>query len=187
MRYLIFRPSGTFQWHREEGAGPTTILANANYLSEKNYEAVDRKGNHVTANANQSHTAWFMVRESPAQVTPWLDQMLHGIICPESVPTYICTLRHRSHSFSAAPRLLPWLCPRNRKPGEAGYLAPAGEPKVGRDKIKDAMENGQDQQDRRAVPSDPDRVIFYATAFVDEDERSILHDIYTYDKMLEDA
>ena len=183
MRYLIFRPF----WNVPVGIAKKElvphILANANYLSEKNYEAVDRKGNHVTANVNQIAHGMVMVREKPG---PTNSLGLVKFMFPNQFDVYL----HSTPSvslFQRTRRDYSHGCVRVQEPVKLATWLLQDNPKWDEDKIKDAMENGQDNK-TAMLPHPIPIVIFYATAFIDEDgEIHFFNDIYTYDKMLEDA
>ncbi len=187
MKYLIFRP----YWNvpisivKKELAGHIE-KSGVGYLSKKNFETTDSKGQEVKATAAEVEHGQVLVREKPGPKNSLglvkfmfpneYDIYLHSTPAPE---LFARTRRDFSHGCVRVQHpddLAAWVLKDSGTPGDWDLS-----------KVQDAMNNGPDNHQVNLANPIP-IVIFYATARVAQDGSvDFFDDLYGYDKQLDDV
>lgn len=180
MKYLVFRP----YWNVPPSIARKEIIPHMQkqpgYLSAKNYETVDLKGNVVSPNIAAIDKGTQMVRQK-AGTTNSLGLVKFMFPNPFNVylhdtnekALFTRTRRDYSHGcvrLQDPPKLANWLLRDNSKWDEQS--------------IADAMNDGQDNK-TVLLPKPIPVVVFYGTAWSDDGEMHFFRDMYGYDDDLE--
>ncbi|HMH16307.1 MAG TPA: L,D-transpeptidase family protein [Edaphobacter sp.] len=179
MKYLVFRP----YWNVPVDIARKELVphmeANQGYLASKNFEVTDSKGNVLTGySAKQVAQGGVMVREKPG---PKNSLGLVKFIFPNQYDIYLHSTPAVS-LFDRSRRDFSHGCIRVQKPEDlaAWVLATQGGD-WDLEKVQAAMNSGPDNHTvslKQPLPI----VIFYATAWVEEDgDVHFFDDIYGYD------
>lgn len=183
MKYLVFRPYWNVPPSIMKAEIAPHMRANPNYLASHNFEAVDSKGNPVSANADKVARAGVIIREKPG---PKNSLGLVKFLFPNQFNVYLHSTP-APELFNRTKRDFSHGCVRLQEPEKLAVWLLRDQPKWNQESIHNAMENGQDN--KTVLLSHPiPIVIFYATAYYAEDgDIHFFSDTYGYDKMLEDA
>jgi murein L,D-transpeptidase YcbB/YkuD len=179
MKYLVFRPYWNVPVDIARKELVPHMAANQGYLASKNFEVTDSKGKVLTSyTAKQVAQGGVMVREMPG---PKNSLGLVKFIFPNQYDIYLHSTPAVS-LFDRSRRDFSHGCIRVQKPDDlaAWVLATQGED-WDLQKVQAAMDSGPDNHTvslKMPLPI----VIFYATAWVEEDgDVHFFDDIYGYD------
>jgi murein L,D-transpeptidase YcbB/YkuD len=183
MKYLVFRP----YWNVPVDIARKELVphmnANQGYLASKNFEVTDNKGNVLTNySAKQVAQGGVMVREKPG---PKNSLGLVKFIFPNQYDIYLHSTPAVS-LFDRSRRDFSHGCIRVQKPDDlaAWVLATQGGD-WDLQKVQTAMNSGPDNRTVSLKTPLP-IVIFYATAWVEEDgDVHFFDDIYGYDAAMD--
>ncbi|HEY6414127.1 MAG TPA: L,D-transpeptidase family protein [Edaphobacter sp.] len=179
MKYLVFRPYWNVPADIARKELVPHMAANQGYLASKNFEVTDSKGNVLTNySAKQVAQAGVMVRERPG---PKNSLGLVKFIFPNQYDIYLHSTPAVS-LFDRSRRDFSHGCIRVQKPEDlaAWVLATQGGD-WDLTKVQTAMNSGPDNHTVSLKTPLP-IVIFYATAWVEEDgDVHFFDDIYGYD------
>jgi L,D-transpeptidase YcbB len=179
MKYLVFRPYWNVPVDIARKELVPHMAANQGYLASKNFEVTDSKGNVLTSySAKQVGQGGVMVREKPG---PKNSLGLVKFIFPNQYDIYLHSTPAVS-LFDRSRRDFSHGCIRVQKPADlaAWVLATqGGDSDLA--KVQAAMNSGPDNHTVSLKTPLP-IVIFYATAWVEEDgDVHFFDDIYGYD------
>jgi L,D-transpeptidase YcbB len=179
MKYLVFRPYWNVPVDIARKELVPHMAANQGYLASKNFEVTDSKGNVLTSySAKQVGQGGVMVREKPG---PKNSLGLVKFIFPNQYDIYLHSTPAVS-LFDRSRRDFSHGCIRVQKPADlaAWVLATqGGDSDLA--KVQAAMNSGPDNRTVSLKTPLP-IVIFYATAWVEEDgDVHFFDDIYGYD------
>jgi L,D-transpeptidase YcbB len=179
MKYLVFRPYWNVPVDIARKELVPHITANQGYLASKNFEVTDSKGNVLTSySAKQVAQGGVMVRERPG---PKNSLGLVKFIFPNQYDIYLHSTPAVS-LFEQSRRDFSHGCIRVQKPEDlAAWVLGTQGGDWDLAKVHAAMESGPDNRTvslKMPLPI----VIFYATAWVEEDGHvHFFDDIYGYD------
>jgi L,D-transpeptidase YcbB len=183
MKYLVFRPYWNVPVDIARKELVPHMTSNPGYLASKNFEVTDSKGNVLTSySAKQAAQGGVMVREKPG---PKNSLGLVKFMFPNQYDIYLHSTPAVS-LFERSRRDFSHGCIRVQKPEDlaAWVLATQGGD-WDLDKVHTAMNSGPDNHTVSLKTPLP-IVIFYATAWVEEDGRvHFFDDIYGYDAEME--
>jgi L,D-transpeptidase YcbB len=183
MKYLVFRPYWNVPVDIARKELVPHIAANQGYLASKNFEVTDSKGNVMTSySAKQVAQGGVMVRERPG---PKNSLGLVKFIFPNQYDIYLHSTPAVS-LFDRSRRDFSHGCIRVQKPEDLAAWVLATQ---GGDwdlmKVQAAMNSGPDNH-TVTLKSPLPIVIFYATAWVEEDgDVHFFDDIYGYDEEMD--
>ncbi len=183
MKYLVFRPYWNVPVDIARKELVPHMASNQGYLASKNFEVTDSKGTVLTSyTAKQVAQGGVMVREKPG---PKNSLGLVKFIFPNQYDIYLHSTPAVS-LFERTRRDFSHGCVRVQKPDELAAWVLATQ---GGDwdlaKVQAAMNSGQDNRTVSLKTPLP-IVIFYATAWVEEDGQvHFFDDIYGYDAEME--
>jgi L,D-transpeptidase YcbB len=179
MKYLVFRP----YWNVPVDIARKELVphmeANQGYLASKNFEVTDSKGNVLTNySAKQVAQGGVMVREKPG---PKNSLGLVKFIFPNQYDIYLHSTPAIS-LFDRSRRDFSHGCIRVQKPDDlAAWVLGTQGGDWDLEKVQAAMNSGPDNRTVSLKTPLP-IVIFYATAWVEEDGHvHFFDDIYGYD------
>jgi L,D-transpeptidase YcbB len=179
MKYLVFRP----YWNVPVDIARKELVphmeANQGYLASKNFEVTDSKGNVLTNySAKQVAQGGVMVREKPG---PKNSLGLVKFIFPNQYDIYLHSTPAVS-LFDRSRRDFSHGCIRVQKPDDlAAWILGTQGGDWDLEKVQAAMNSGPDNRTVSLKTPLP-IVIFYATAWVEEDGHvHFFDDIYGYD------
>jgi L,D-transpeptidase YcbB len=183
MKYLVFRPYWNVPVDIARKELVPHMASNQGYLASKNFEVTDSKGKVLTSyTAKQVAAGGVMVREKPG---PKNSLGLVKFIFPNQYDIYLHSTPAVS-LFERTRRDFSHGCVRVQKPDElaAWVLATQGGD-WDLEKVQTAMNSGPDNRTVSLKTPLP-IVIFYATAWVEEDGQvHFFDDIYGYDAEME--
>jgi len=180
MKYLVFRP----YWNVPPSIARKEIIPHMQkqpgYLSAKNYETVDLKGNVVTPNIAAIDKGTQMVRQKAGTtnslgLVKFMFPNQFNVYLHDTNEKVLFTRTRRDYSHGCVrlqdpPKLANWLLRDNSKWDE--------------ESIADAMNDGQDNK-TVLLPKPIPVVVFYGTAWSDDGEMHFFRDMYGYDDDLE--
>lgn len=180
MKYLVFRP----YWNVPPSIARKEIIPHMQkqpgYLSAKNYETVDLKGNVVTPNIAAIDKGTQMVRQK-AGTTNSLG--LVKFMFPNQFNVYLHDTNEKA-LFARTRRDYSHGCVRLQDPPKMANWLLRDSTKWDEDSIADAMNDGQDNK-TVLLPKPIPVVVFYGTAWSDDGEMHFFRDMYGYDDDLE--
>ncbi len=180
MKYLVFRP----YWNVPPSIAKKEIIPHMekqhDYLSAKNYETVDLKGNPAAADMGRIAQGSVMVRQK-AGTTNSLG--LVKFMFPNPFNVYLHDTNEKA-LFTRTRRDYSHGCVRLQDPPKLANWVLRDNPKWDEDSIAEAMNDGQDNK-TVLLPKPIPVVIFYATAWSDNGEMHFFKDMYSYDADLE--
>ena len=191
MKYLIFRPYWNVPADIARKELVPHIAANQGYLSTKNFEVTDTKGNVLTNyTAHQVAQGGVMVREKPG---PKNSLGLVKFMFPNQYDVYLHSTP-ATELFNRTRRDFSHGCVRVQEPTKLAAWVLSGQKDTDRgsdggdwdiDKVQATMNSGPDNHQinlRTPLPI----VIFYVTGFVEDDGHThFFDDIYGYDAQLQ--
>ncbi|WP_052200591.1 murein L,D-transpeptidase [Terriglobus sp. TAA 43] len=180
MKYLVFRP----YWNVPPSIARKEIIPHMQkqpgYLSAKNYETVDLKGNVVSPNIAAIDKGTQMVRQKAGTsnslgLVKFMFPNQFNVYLHDTNEKALFTRTRRDYSHGCVrlqdpPKMANWLLRDNSKWDE--------------DSIADAMNDGQDNK-TVLLPKPIPVVVFYGTAWSDDGEMHFFRDMYGYDDDLE--
>ncbi|MEK6397969.1 MAG: L,D-transpeptidase family protein, partial [Terriglobus sp.] len=181
MKYLVFRP----YWNVPPSIARKEIIPHMQkqpgYLSAKNYETVDLKGNLVTPNIAAIDKGTQMVRQKAGTSN---SLGLVKFMFPNQFNVYLHDTNEKA-LFTRTRRDFSHGCVRLQDPPKLADWVLRDSPKWDEDSIADAMKD--DTKDNKTVllPKPIPVVIFYGTAWSDDGEMHFFRDMYGYDEDLE--
>jgi len=190
MKYLIFRP----YWNVPTDIARKELVphmeANKGYLAAKNFEVTNTKGDVLTDyTAKQVAQGGVMVREKPG---PKNSLGLVKFMFPNQYDVYLHSTP-ATELFDRTRRDFSHGCVRVQEPAKLAAWVLAGQADADKgasgewdlDKVTEAMQHGPDNHQVNLKTPIP-IVIFYATAFVEDDGHThFFDDIYGYDAQLQ--
>ena len=183
MKYLVFRPF----WNVPVSIAKKDLIPhlekNANYLSEKNYEAVNGQGQEQPVDLHRIEQGSIMVREKPGignslGLVKFMFPNQFNVYLHDTNQKYLFDRQRRDYSHGCVrvqdpPKLAAWLLRDN--------------PKWDEETIHNAMSDDGDDNKAVGLSHPLPIVIFYGTAWVDDGEVHFFNDVYGYDRSLEDT
>ena len=180
MKYLVFRPF----WNVPPSIAKKEIVPhiekNAGYLSAKNYETVDMKGNPASADISRIEKGQVMVRQKSGTSN---SLGLVKFMFPNAFNVYLHDTNEKA-LFSRTRRDYSHGCVRVQDPPKLANWVLRDNPKWDEDSIAEAMNSGEDNK-TVLLPKPIPVVIFYGTAWSDNGEIHFFKDMYGYDADLE--
>jgi murein L,D-transpeptidase YcbB/YkuD len=182
MKYLVFRP----YWNVPTDIARKELVphmeANKGYLAAKNFEVTNSKGEVLTDyTVNQVAHGGVMVREKPG---PKNSLGLVKFMFPNQYDVYLHSTP-ATELFNRSRRDFSHGCVRVQEPAKLAAWVLSDQPEWDLDKVTEAMEHGPDNRQVNLKTPIP-IVIFYATAFVEDDGHThFFDDIYGYDAQLQ--
>ncbi len=190
MKYLIFRP----YWNVPTDIARKELVphmeANKGYLAAKNFEVTNTKGDVLTDyTAKQVAQGGVMVREKPG---PKNSLGLVKFMFPNQYDVYLHSTP-ATELFDRTRRDFSHGCVRVQEPAKLAAWVLSGQADADKgssgdwdlDKVTEAMQHGADNHQVNLKTPIP-IVIFYATAFVEDDGHThFFDDIYGYDAELQ--
>jgi murein L,D-transpeptidase YcbB/YkuD len=182
MKYLIFRPYWNVPVDIARKELVPHIVANHGYLASKNFEVTNGKGDVMESyTAEQVAHGGLMVREKPG---PKNSLGLVKFMFPNEYDIYLHSTP-ATELFNRTRRDFSHGCVRVQKPDELAAWVLNGQGDWDLDKVRDAMNNGPDNHQINLQTPLP-IVIFYLTAYVEEDGKvAFFDDIYKYDEQMQ--
>jgi murein L,D-transpeptidase YcbB/YkuD len=191
MKYLIFRPYWNVPADIAKKELVPHMAANKGYLEAKNYEVTDSKGKLLTDyTVHQVAHGGVMVREKPG---PKNSLGLVKFMFPNMYDIYLHSTP-QPELFSRTRRDFSHGCVRLQEPAKLAAWVLSGQKDNERgsdgddwdlEKVEEAMNNGPDNHQVNLKTPIP-IVIFYVTAFVEDDGHThFFDDIYGYDAQLQ--
>jgi len=182
MKYLVFRP----YWNVPADIARKELVphmeANKGYLATKNFEVTNSKGDVLTDyTVNQVAHGGVMVREKPG---PKNSLGLVKFMFPNQYDVYLHSTP-ATELFNRSRRDFSHGCVRVQEPAKLAAWVLSEQPDWDLDKVTAAMQSGADNHQVNLKTPIP-IVIFYATAFVEDDGHThFFDDIYGYDAQLQ--
>lgn len=191
MKYLVFRPYWSVPVDIAKRELVPHIVTNKDYLATKNFEVTNNKGVIQTQyTAHQVSQGMVMVREKPG---PKNSLGLVKFMFPNQYDVYLHSTP-ATELFNRTRRDFSHGCVRVQEPAKLAAWVLDGQPDTSRggdqqpwdiDKVTEAMNTGLDNHQVNLKTPIP-IVIFYVTAFVEEDGKThFFDDIYGYDAQLQ--
>jgi murein L,D-transpeptidase YcbB/YkuD len=182
MKYLVFRPYWNVPNSIARAELAPRIATNHGYLASKNFEVTDTKGTVLTSyTAKQVAQGAVMVRERPG---PKNSLGLVKFMFPNQYDIYLHSTPAVS-LFDQTRRDFSHGCIRVQKPVDLAAWVLDGQGDWDLAKVQNAMNNGPDNRTISLKTPLP-IVIFYATAWVEEDgDIHFFDDIYKYDEEMQ--
>jgi len=187
MKYLIFRPYWNVPVDIARKELVPHIMANRGYLSTRNFEVTDSKGNVLTDyTAHQVAQGAVLVREKPG---PKNSLGLVKFMFPNQYDIYLHSTPEPM-LFDRSRRDFSHGCVRVQQPDQlAAWVLEGQDDHDGQpwdlQKVQDAMNHGPDNHTivlKKPLPI----VIFYVTGYVEDDGHThFFDDIYGYDAQLQ--
>ncbi len=183
MKYLVFRP----YWNVPVSIAKKDLIPhlekNANYLSEKNYEAVNGQGQEQPVDLHRISQGTVMVREKPG-ITNSLG--LVKFMFPNSFNVYLHDTNQK-YLFDRARRDYSHGCVRVQDPPKLAEWLLRDNAKWDAEAIGAAMSEEGDDNKSVGLSHPLPIVVFYGTAWSEDGEIHFFNDLYDYDKALEDT
>lgn len=180
MKYLVFRP----YWNVPPSIARKEIIPHmeksSDYLSQKNYETVNMKGDIQPPQMSLIEKGQQMVRQKSGTSN---SLGLVKFMFPNSFNVYLHDTNEKA-LFSRTRRDYSHGCVRLQDPPKLAEWVLRNNPKWDADAIKTAMETGDDNKSVSLGKPLP-IVIFYVTALSDSGEIHFFRDMYDYDSDLE--
>ena len=180
MKYLVFRPF----WNVPPSIAKKEIVPhiekNPGYLSAKNYETVDMKGNPASPDISRIEKGQVMVRQKSGTSN---SLGLVKFMFPNPFNVYLHDTNEKA-LFSRTRRDYSHGCVRVQDPPKLANWVLRDNPKWDEDSIAEAMNSGDDNK-TVLLPKPIPVVIFYGTAWSDNGEMHFFKDMYGYDGDLE--
>jgi murein L,D-transpeptidase YcbB/YkuD len=180
MKYVVFRPF----WNVPPSIAKKEIVPhiqkNAEYLSAKNYETVDMKGNPASADISRIEKGQVMVRQKSGTSN---SLGLVKFMFPNPFNVYLHDTNEKG-LFARTRRDFSHGCVRVQDPPKLANWVLRANPKWDEDAISEAMATGDDNK-TVLLPKPIPVVIFYGTAWSDNGEIHFFKDMYGYDADLE--
>ncbi|MEZ2347223.1 murein L,D-transpeptidase [Terriglobus sp. RCC_193] len=180
MKYLVFRP----YWNVPPSIARKEIIPHMQkqpgYLSAKNYETVDLKGNVVSPNIAAIDKGTQMVRQKAGTSN---SLGLVKFMFPNQFNVYLHDTNEKA-LFARTRRDYSHGCVRLQDPPKLANWLLRDNSKWDEDSIADAMNDGQDNK-TVLLPKPIPVVVFYGTAWSDDGEMHFFRDMYGYDDDLE--
>ncbi len=180
MKYLVFRPF----WNVPPSIAKKEIIPHmeksSGYLSAKNYETVDLKGNPAGADMARIAKGTVMVRQK-AGISNSLG--LVKFMFPNPFNVYLHDTNEKA-LFARTRRDYSHGCVRVQDPPKLAGWVLRDNPKWDEDAIAEAMNTGDDNKSV-LLPKPIPVVIFYSTAWSENGEIHFFKDMYGYDADME--
>lgn len=180
MKYLVFRPF----WNVPPSIAKKEIVPHiqksSGYLSAKNYETVDLKGNPASADIGRIEKGQVMVRQKSGTSN---SLGLVKFMFPNPFNVYLHDTNEKA-LFARTRRDYSHGCVRVQDPPKLANWVLRDNAKWDEDSIAEAMNSGDDNKTvllSKPIPV----VIFYGTAWSDNGEIHFFKDMYDYDADLE--
>jgi murein L,D-transpeptidase YcbB/YkuD len=182
MKYLVFRPYWNVPADIARKELVPHIAASKGYLAAKNFEVTNSKGEVLTDyTVNQVAHGGVMVREKPG---PKNSLGLVKFMFPNQYDVYLHSTP-ATELFNRTRRDFSHGCVRVQEPAKLAAWVLSEQPEWDLDKVTAAMQSGADNHQVNLKTPLP-IVIFYATAFVEDDGHThFFDDIYGYDAQLQ--
>ena len=176
MKYLVFRPF----WNVPPSIAKKEIIPhiekNSGYLSAKNYETVDLKGNPASADIARIAKGTVMVRQKSGTSN---SLGLVKFMFPNPFNVYLHDTNEKA-LFARTRRDASHGCVRVQDPPKLANWVLRDNPKWDQDSIAEAMNSGDDNKSV-VLPKPIPVVIFYGTAWAENGEVHFFKDMYGYD------
>jgi murein L,D-transpeptidase YcbB/YkuD len=189
MKYVVFRPYWNVTPSIQRSEIVPAIQRDREYIAKKNYEVTTQGGQIVTSGTindevlQQLRAGKLAVRQKPG---PTNALGLVKLIFPNEYNVYL----HSTPSqqlFSQVRRDFSHGCIRVEKPDELAEWALQGKPEWTLEKVRNAMQKGQDNSQVNLAKPIP-VLILYGTAVAEEDGTiHFFDDLYGHDAALEKA
>jgi murein L,D-transpeptidase YcbB/YkuD len=187
MKYLIFRPYWNVPVDIAKKEIAPHMVSNSGYLGQKNFEAIDSKGNVLSGvTAKQVANGQAMVREKPG---PKNSLGLVKFLFPNQYDIYLHSTP-APELFERTRRDFSHGCVRVQKPEDLAAWVLANSDTAGDwdlPHVHDTMTSGPDNHQvnlKKPIPI----VIFYVTALAAEDGHiHFFEDLYGYDQKLQEV
>ena len=180
MKYLVFRPF----WNVPPSIAKKEIIPHMEkqpgYLEAKNYETVDLKGNPAAPDMKRIEQGTVMVRQKSGTSN---SLGLVKFMFPNPFNVYLHDTNEKA-LFARNRRDYSHGCVRVQDPPKLADWVLRDNPKWDADAIADAMANGDDNKSV-SLPKPIPVVIFYGTAWSEDNEMHFFKDMYGYDADLE--
>ncbi|MGI4756649.1 MAG: L,D-transpeptidase family protein, partial [Janthinobacterium lividum] len=180
MKYLVFRPF----WNVPPSIAKKEIVPHleksSGYLSAKNYETVDLKGNPASPDIARISKGTVMVRQKAGTSN---SLGLVKFMFPNQFNVYLHDTNEKA-LFSRTRRDYSHGCVRVQDPPKLADWVLRDNPKWDEQAIADAMATGDDNKSVSLTKPIP-VVIFYSTAWSEGGEVHFFKDMYGYDSDME--
>ncbi len=180
MKYLVFRPF----WNVPPSIAKKEIVPhiekNSGYLSAKNYETVDLKGQPASPDIARIEKGTVMVRQKSGTSN---SLGLVKFMFPNAFNVYLHDTNEKA-LFARTRRDSSHGCVRVQDPPKLADWVLRDNPKWDADAIQEAMNTGEDNKSV-SLPKPIPVLLFYGTAWSDNGELHFFKDMYGYDAEME--